>query len=77
MGEQPRGFWISAAEEPARVAVLDADGRKWSAGEILGDANRIVHALRAQGLEAGDVHVDGVAVVSGRRSARASSTSQR
>ncbi len=54
MGEQPRGFWFSAAEEPERVAVIDADGREWYAGEILGDAYRLVHVLRARGLEAGD-----------------------
>ncbi len=54
VGEQPRGFWAAAAAEPDRVAVIDPAGRTWSAGEVLADANRIVHALRARGLVAGD-----------------------
>ena len=53
MGEQPRGFWAAAAAEPDRLAVIDPDGRQWSAGELLAGANRTVHALRAQGLGAG------------------------
>ena len=54
MGEQPRGFWAAAAAEPDRVAVIDPDGREWSAGEVLAGANRMVHALRALGLRPGD-----------------------
>jgi long-chain acyl-CoA synthetase len=54
VGEQPRGFWAAAAAEPDRVAVIDPDGRAWSAGEVLAGANRTVHALRALGLRPGD-----------------------
>ena len=53
MGEQvPRGFWVAAREEPERVALIDADGRAWTAGELLAGANRLVHALRARGCAA-------------------------
>ena len=52
MGEQvPRGFWVAAGEEPDRVALIDADERAWTAGELLADANRLVHALRASGVQ--------------------------
>ncbi len=54
MGEQPRGFWAAAAAEPDRVAVIDPDGRTWSAGELLAGANRTVNALRTLGLRPGD-----------------------
>ena len=47
----PRGFWVAAREEPARVALIDADERAWTAGELLADANRLVHALRARGVQ--------------------------
>ena len=54
MGEQPRGFWAAAQAEPDRVAVIDANGRVWSAGEVLAGANRLVHALRERGVVEGD-----------------------
>ena len=51
MGEQvPRGFWVAAREEPERVALVDADGRAWTAGQLLAGANQLVHALRARGV---------------------------
>ena len=51
MGEQvPRGFWAAAREEPERVALIDATGRAWTAGELLAGANQLVHALRARGV---------------------------
>ena len=52
--QPPRGFWAAAQAEPDRIAVIDPAGREWTAGEIAGDANRLVHALRARGLTAGD-----------------------
>jgi long-chain acyl-CoA synthetase len=52
--ERPRGFWVAAAAEPDRVAVIDPEGREWTAGEIAAGANRLVHALRERGLRAGD-----------------------
>ena len=52
MGEQvPRGFWVAAREEPDRVALIDADERAWTAGELLAGANQLVHALRARGVQ--------------------------
>jgi long-chain acyl-CoA synthetase len=51
----PRGFWAAARAEPDRLAVVDADERTWSAGEVLAAADRIVHALRARGVRTGDV----------------------
>ncbi len=52
MGEQvPRGFWVAAREEPERVALVDAAGRAWTAGELLAGANQLVHALRARGVQ--------------------------
>lgn len=50
MKEQtPRGLWAAARAEPQRVALIDASGRRWTAGELLAGANQIVHALRARG----------------------------
>ncbi len=51
---EARGFWAGAEAEPQRPALIDVDGRAISAGELLADCNRIVHGLRAQGVERGD-----------------------
>jgi long-chain acyl-CoA synthetase len=48
------GFWKLAQDDPARVAVIEPDGREISAGALLGAANQVVHALRARGLQRGD-----------------------
>jgi long-chain acyl-CoA synthetase len=48
------GFWKLAAEDPSRVAVIDADGRTHTRGALLAAANQIVHALRARGVRRGD-----------------------
>ena len=53
------GFWNLAAEDPGRLAVVDPDGRQITYGELHAEANRLVHGLRALGLQAGD----GVATV--------------
>ena len=47
----PRGFWVAAREEPDRVALIDAEERAWTAGELLSGADRLVHALRARGVQ--------------------------
>ena len=49
-----RGFWKSAQEEPDRLALVLPDERTLSAGELLAAGNRLVHGLRALGLEKGD-----------------------
>jgi long-chain acyl-CoA synthetase len=48
------GFWALAQEDPDYLALVTPAGDEVSAGELLGRANQVVHALRAQGLEVGD-----------------------
>jgi long-chain acyl-CoA synthetase len=48
------GFWNFAQAEPEGLALVDPDGRAWTRGELLAEANRIAHGLRALGLERGD-----------------------
>ena len=49
------GFWALAQEDPDYLALVTPEGDEMTAGELLGRANQLVHALRAQGFEAGDV----------------------
>ena len=49
------GFWALAQEDPDSLALVGPDGDEVSAGELLGRANQVVHALRAQGFGVGDV----------------------
>ena len=44
-------FWEVAQREPDRLALVEPDGRELSAGELLAAANRVVHGLRALGLD--------------------------
>jgi long-chain acyl-CoA synthetase len=48
------GFWSFAQRDPAPLALVDPAGREWSRGELLAEANRIAHGLRALGLGRGD-----------------------
>src|SRR4051794_28368980 len=48
-------FWSRALREPDRVALVEADERTTTAGELLASANRVVHGLRALGLRKGAV----------------------
>ena len=48
------GFWNFAQTNPEAFALVDPQGRKWTRGELLAEANKIAHGLRAQGLERGD-----------------------
>jgi long-chain acyl-CoA synthetase len=48
------GFWRLAQADPDRIALVDPDGQPHTAGDLLGAANGLVHALRAAGLERGD-----------------------
>ncbi|MFF6791929.1 acyl-CoA synthetase [Streptomyces filamentosus] len=50
----PQGFWAQAAADPDRTALVAPDGEEWPAGRLLAAANRMVHGLRAAGLERGD-----------------------
>jgi long-chain acyl-CoA synthetase len=49
------GFWALAQEDPDFLAVITPEGVEVSSGELLGRANQVVHAVRAQGVKAGDV----------------------
>ena len=49
------GFWALAREDPDYLALVTPEGDEVKAGELLGHANQLVHALRALGLETGDV----------------------
>src|SRR5262249_4349326 len=48
------GFWTLAQADPGALALVEADGRQLRAGGLLGAANRLVHGLRALGLDKGD-----------------------
>jgi len=48
-------FWNYAAEDTSYLALVEPDGTEHKAGELLSAANRLVHGLRAHGLEHGDV----------------------
>ncbi|NKZ08508.1 acyl-CoA synthetase [Actinomadura latina] len=48
------GFWRLAQADPEWVACVDPDGTKHAAGDLLARSNRLVHGLRALGLEKGD-----------------------
>jgi long-chain acyl-CoA synthetase len=59
MADQPLGFWKTAEANPDVLAVVDPDRNEVTAGELLAECNRLVHGLRALGLQEGD----GIAVV--------------
>ena len=48
------GFWNLAQKDPEHLALVEPDGRKVTAGELLAASNRLVHGLRALGLKQGD-----------------------
>jgi long-chain acyl-CoA synthetase len=48
------GFWKVAQEDPDHVALVTPAGESITAGALLGEANRVVHGLRAMGLRKGD-----------------------
>jgi long-chain acyl-CoA synthetase len=49
------GFWALAQEDPDHLALVTPEGDDVTAGELLGRANQLVHALRGLGFETGDV----------------------
>ena len=49
------GFWALAQEDPDHLALVTPEGEDVTAGELLGRANQLVHALRGIGFETGDV----------------------
>ncbi|MBI4518662.1 MAG: acyl-CoA synthetase [Deltaproteobacteria bacterium] len=48
------GFWNQAQANPERLALVEPNERKLTAGELLAACNRLVHGLRARGLKSGD-----------------------
>ncbi|MBY0395757.1 MAG: AMP-binding protein, partial [Thermoleophilia bacterium] len=48
------GFWKLAADDPSRIALVTPDGVSVTAGELSAQSNRLVHALRALGVQRGD-----------------------
>ena len=48
------GFWNFAQENPEHIAVIDPQGRRVTAGELLAASNRLVHGLRSLGMQRGD-----------------------
>ncbi|MCB0996706.1 MAG: acyl-CoA synthetase [Acidimicrobiales bacterium] len=48
------GFWRIAEQDPDRLAVADPEYNESSFGELAALTNRIVHALRAAGMQRGD-----------------------
>ncbi len=50
-----RGFWVAAEEKPERIALIEPDETKVTAGELYRSVNQLVHGLRARGLAPGDV----------------------
>ena len=46
------GFWALAHENPGNLALVGPDGTEYTAGELLGRANQVVHGLRGLGLRA-------------------------
>jgi acyl-CoA synthetase (AMP-forming)/AMP-acid ligase II len=51
------GFWRSAVHDPDRVAVVDTNGTRHTAGDLLAGANRVVHGPHARGVRACDAIV--------------------
>jgi long-chain acyl-CoA synthetase len=48
------GFWYFAQKDPTLLGLVDPDGKEWTRGQLLAEANQLVHGLRALGLETGD-----------------------
>ena len=49
------GFWALAHENPSKLALVAPDGTEYTAGELLGRTNQVVHGLRGLNLKPGDV----------------------
>src|ERR1700683_4357777 len=48
------GFWALAHEHPEKLALVAPDGAEYSAAELLGRTNQVVHGLRSLNLQPGD-----------------------
>ena len=45
------GFWALAHEDPEHLALVAPDGTEFTAGELLGRTNQVVHGLRRLNLQ--------------------------
>src|SRR2546423_912266 len=48
-------FWAIAADDPGHLALVEADGRETTAGDLLAGANQLARGLQGIGLQKGDV----------------------
>src|SRR6266508_1118288 len=48
------GFWSISQDDPEKLVLVDPDEREVRAGDPPASSNRVVHGLRAAGLEQGD-----------------------
>jgi len=53
-GGHGTSFWVAAAREPDRLALVEPGGRRWTAGALAARCHQLVHGLRARGLRHGD-----------------------
>jgi long-chain acyl-CoA synthetase len=49
------GFWARAKANPDKLALVAPDGTEYTAAELLGRTNQVVHGLRGLNLKPGDV----------------------
>ncbi len=49
------GFWNQAIADPQHLALVSPDGAQHSAAQLMAEANRLTHGLKALGLTKGDV----------------------
>ena len=48
-------FWRRAEQDPTWTALIEPDGTRVPAGELLARVNQLTHVLRALGLRPGEV----------------------
>ncbi len=49
------GLWKFAEQDPGALAIAAPDGREWTRGELAAQSYQLVHGLRREGLQVGDV----------------------
>ncbi len=48
-------IWQMAEKDPTALAIAAPDGREWTRGELVAQSYQLVHGLRREGMETGDV----------------------
>ncbi|CAM5361291.1 hypothetical protein SMICM304S_01405 [Streptomyces microflavus] len=81
VNQPPNGFWAQSAADTDCTVLIAPDGEERSAGRLHADVNRMVHGLRAAGMQAGDAFdVDlpnGTELLAHTAASQAGSTSNR